>query len=422
MARRFPSARSLALDVSPLRRSVPFRALWLGQIVSLMGTQMRYVAVPYQIYQLTGSTVAVGMVGLAEVVPLIVFSIAGGTLVDSADRRRVMRIAQVGMMATSVGLALWSLQDEPGIAGIYALTALSSAINSLDRPAWTAMIPSLVGADKVSAATALRQVVFQVTQIVGPGLAGVLLSVVDLWVVYALDTATFVAALIALQWVPSSPPSGQRIEKPLEKMRAGLRFVLRAPVLMSIFVIDLVAMVFGMPRAVFPELAHETFGIGAAGLGLLYAAPSAGALIGALTTGWVHRIRRQGLAVLVAVSAWGLFITLAGLSLFSLVLTLTFLALAGAADVVSAVFRGTMLQHATPDELRGRVSAVNIMVVTGGPRLGDVEAGLAAGVVGAEGSVIVGGLACLAGTGVVAARFPSLKGYQSKLPADRVGT
>jgi MFS family permease len=179
----------------------------------------------------------------------------------------------------------------------------------------------------------------------------------------------------------------------------------------SIFVIDLIAMIFGMPRAVFPQLADETFGLGAAGLGLLYAAPSAGALLGALTTGWVKHVRRQGIAVVLAVAVWGAAIAAAGLSLFSLLLTLTFLAIAGAADVVSAVFRGTMLLEATPVNLRGRVQALNQMVVSGGPRIGDLEAGLVAGAIGAGPSVVVGGLACLVGTGVVATRVKQLRAY-----------
>src|SRR5680860_402699 len=185
----------------------------------------------------------------------------------------------------------------------------------------------------------------------------------------------------------------------LAAIREGLSYARRTPVLMSIFIIDLVAMIFGMPRAVFPALADGTFAVGPFGLGLLYAAPAAGALVGALTTGWVGRIRRQGIAVVVAVAVWGAAIALAGLSLFSLVLTLFFLAIAGAADVVSAVFRGTMLLEATPAKLRGRVNSLNQMVVAGGPRLGDVEAGLVAGAIGPGPSIVVGGAACLIGTG-----------------------
>jgi MFS family permease len=416
LSRRFGAARSLALDVSPLRDSPAYRALWIGQIVSFLGTHMRYVAIAYQVYQLTRSTVAVGLVGLAEVIPLIAFSIIGGAVADRADRRTVVVRAQVGSMAASAALALVALSNRPSLLLIYGITGIAAAISGIDRPARTAMIPQIVGPGKLPAAMALRQVVFQTTQIAGPALAGILLAIIDVAWIYAIDSATFIAALIVMKWVPSMPPEGES-SPPLESIREGLSFSFRTPLLLSILSIDLVAMIFGMPRAVFPELAEVTFDVGAAGLGFLYAASSAGALVGALTSGWVGRVQRQGIAVVAAVGVWGVAITLVGLSVWSFVLTLVLLAVAGAADVVSAVFRGTMLQQSTPDPLRGRVSAVNIMVVTGGPRLGDVEAGLVAGAVGAPASVVIGGVACLIGTAAIATAFPSLRGYRA--PAAR---
>ena len=417
MGRRLGSARSLALDISPLRESPAYRALWLGQIVSLIGTNMRYVAVPWHVFQLTGSTVAVGFIGLAEVVPLIVFSIIGGAVADRVNRRALIARMQIGLMASSLALAAVALVDRPPLILIYALTASASAFAAFDRPARSAMVPSLVAPGKLPAAMALRQVVFQVTQIIGPAIGGALIFAFSVAWVYTLDAVTFVAALVALRWVPSLPPAEITEASGMESVREGLRFSFRNPVILSSLVIDLVAMIFGMPRAVFPALAERTFDLGAAGLGLLYAAPAAGALLGALTTGWVGRVRRQGAAVLIAVTAWGAFITGAGLALFSLPLTLLLLALAGASDVISAVFRGTIVQEATPDALRGRVSAVNIMVVTGGPRIGDFEAGLVAGAFGAPASIVIGGAACLAGTAVVAAAFPSLRTYEVDLTA-----
>lgn len=401
---------NFALDVSPLRESVPYRALWVGQIVSLIGTQMRYVAVPWQVFQITDSVVAVGLIGLAEVVPLIVFSIVGGAVADRMDRRTVMLRSQVGLIVTSLALASVSFGDQPPVAWIYALTALASAINSFDRPARTAIVPNLVGPAKMPAALALRQIVFQTTQIAGPGLGGILIATFDVAWVYLIDAVTFVASIVALRWVPSSIPDAVLTDSRLIVIREGLAFAFRDPLILSVFAIDLIAMIFGMPRAVFPALAERTFHMGAEGVGLLFAAPSVGALVAALSAGWVGRVRRQGAAVLIAVAVWGTAITLAGVVLPSLPLTLLFLALAGGADVFSAVFRGTMLQVATPDRLRGRVSALNLMVVTGGPRLGDVEAGLVAGVIGAPASVVVGGLACLLGTGFMALTRP-LKSY-----------
>ena len=376
----------------------------------MLGANMRLVAVPWQVFQMTRSSVAVGVIGLVEVVPLILISVFGGVIADKVDRRKLIGAAQVGLTLTSAALALVALSDRPSLVWIYVLTALSSSLNAIDRPARNAMVPMLVSPGKVSAAMALRQVVFQITQIAGPAIGGLLIASVGVGTVYWIDSVTFLAALYALRWVPPCPPVGSENDPaPWAAVVEGLRFAFTNKLILSIFLIDLVAMIFGMPRAAFPALAESSFGMGAEGVGLLYAAPSMGALVAALASGWVGRVVRQGRAVLVAVTLWGAAITAVGLVLFSLPLTLFFLALAGAADVVSAIFRGTMLQEATPDRLRGRVSALNIMVVTGGPRLGDLEAGVVAGTVGAGPSVVIGGAACLLGTAAVAGAFPSLR-------------
>jgi MFS family permease len=409
--RRFSAA---LVDISPLRDSLPYRALWLGQMISLLGSNMRLVAVAWQVFELTNSTVAVGMVGLVEVVPLIAVSIIGGTFVDTGDRKRLIAICQVALMICSGLLAALSLTGTITVVWIYVLTGIASAFNAIDRPARSSLLPHMVPEGKLTAAMALRQVLFQTTTIIGPAIGGILVAAVSVGWVYLIDAVSFSAALFILRWIPRIPPGSQHEEGRWSAIKEGLSFATRTPVLLSIFVIDLVAMIFGMPRAVFPALAKETFHMGAEGVGILYAAPAVGALIGALTTGWVGAVRRQGLAVLLAVTAWGAAIALAGLSVFSLALTVLFLALAGAADVVSAVFRGTILLEKTPDALLGRVNALNIMVVTGGPRLGDVEAGLVAGVAGAPASVVIGGLACLLGTGAVAGLFPSLRKHTGK--------
>lgn len=408
MNRRFAAA---LVDISPLRESLPYRALWFGQMISLLGSNMRLVAVAWQVYELTNSTVAVGMVGLVEVVPLITVSIIGGTFIDTGDRKRLIATCQVALMICSGALAVLSLTGTITVLWIYVLTGIASAFNAIDRPARSSLLPHVIPEGKMSSAMALRQVLFQTTTIVGPAIGGILVGAISVGWVYLIDAVSFSAALFILRWIPPIPRGDQLAEGRWSAIKEGLSFATRTPVLLSIFVIDLVAMIFGMPRAVFPALAKNTFHMGAEGVGILYAAPAVGALIGALTTGWVGAVRRQGLAVLLAVTAWGAAIALAGLSLFSLALTVLFLALAGAADVVSAVFRGTILLEKTPPALLGRVNALNIMVVTGGPRLGDVEAGLVAGFAGAPASVVVGGVACLLGTGAVAGLFPSLRNY-----------
>jgi MFS family permease len=418
MNRRLTTLKALVIDVSPLRDSVSYRALWLGQVTSFIGTQMRFVAVPWQVFQLTHSTAMVGLIGLVELVPLVVFSMLGGAIADRADRKRLVVRLQASMMVTAVAFAGLSLDDEPPVAAILVLTAVASALSAMERPARTAMIPDLVGMDNLPAAMAVRQLAFQVTSIIGPALGGVLIAALDITWVYAIDALTFVAALTALRWVPSLPQKQQEDHSNWSAIREGLTFARRTPVLLSIFVIDLVAMIFGMPRAVFPALAEEVFGMGAGGAGLLYAAPSVGAFIGVLFTGWVPRVKRQGVAVLISVAIWGTAITLAGLSLVSLLLTVFFLAVAGAADVVSAVFRSTMLQEATPPTLRGRINAVNLLVVTGGPRLGDVEAGAVASITSPQASVVLGGVLCVVGTAALA--FSSaLRGQRAETKSSR---
>jgi MFS family permease len=379
---------------------------------------MRVVAVAFQVFAITGSPAAVGLVGLAEVVPLIIFSVLGGPLIDAVDRRRIMLVTQGLLVFDSIALAAITLAGRAGLWQIYALVALASALTAIDQPARNAMTPRLVRAEQIPAAMALRQVVFQTTQIAGPALGGVLIAALSgVGWLYVIDALTFLAALVALRWVP--PATTRPITSSDEPratpgaIRQGLAFAFRNPIILSIFAIDLVAMIFGMPRAVFPALADQTFDVSATGLGLLYAAPSAGALLGALSSGWVRRVQRRGLAVLAAVAAWGTAITLAGFALFSFPLTLFCLAVAGAADVFSAVFRGSMMLEETPDELLGRVNGLNLMVVAGGPRLGDVEAGLVAQLIGPGNSVVVGGIACLAGTLIVAVSSASLRRYRT---------
>ena len=376
---------------------------------------MRFVAVPWQVFQLTHSTVAVGVVGLVEVIPLIAMSILGGAFADSMDRKAVVARSNFGLLLTSLALGLLTFSGHASLTGVYVITALASALAAIDQPARNAMVPSLVAEEQLPAVMALRQIVFQVTMIVGPALGGLMIASFSLGWVYVIDAFTFISAALSLRWIPSLPPDKGEGRTGLQAIREGLRFSFRTPLLLSIFSIDLVAMIFGMPRAVFPYLAANVFHAGAAGAGLLYAAPAAGALLAAAATGWVGRISRQGVAVIVSVAAWGVAITLAGLSLWSLPLTMVFLAIAGGADVYSAVFRGTMLLEATPDQLRGRVSAVNIMVVTGGPRVGDLETGLVAGALGAGPAVVIGGLACLVGTAAIAWAIPALGAYRTRV-------
>jgi MFS family permease len=295
---------------------------------------------------------------------------------------------------------------------LYALSALGSGVASIDSPTRSAVLATLVGRPMFASANALWQLLFQVGQVAGPALAGLLLGQVGIASVYWIDAGTFAVSLLAVASLPALRPPGGGTRFGLRSIAEGLRYLKGRPVLQGTFVVDLNAMVLGMPRALFPALALVRFHGGAATVGLLYAAPGAGALVGALLTGWVVMVRKQGRAVLIAVAIWGAAIAAFGLVPW-LAAALVLLGLAGAADVVSAVFRGTILQLEAPESLRGRLSSVHTAVVTGGPRLGDFEAGAVAAVSTPQISVVSGGLGCLVGVGLVAWLMPRFSRYDT---------
>jgi MFS family permease len=415
-----PSAfvRRAVLDLTPIRTSREYRLLWLGELVSHTGRHITVVALPYQVYQLTRSPLAVGLIGLAQVLPLVGFSLLGGAMADRQDRRRLLIVSQLGLAATSLLLVAGAVARDPPVWTLYVIAAISSGFSAIDSPARSAAIPNLVGREELASAMALNQVVMQVSDVAGPALGGLIIARFGLVWAYGIDALTFAAAILALMAMRPMPPRREGPTAPvLESIREGFAYVKGRRVLQSTFLVDLNAMIFGMPQALFPVLAAETFHIGPAGLGLLYAAPGAGALLGALLTGWVRHVRHQGRAVLWSVTAWGLAIVAFGLSTSAFPLALGFLAIAGAADVISAIFRSTILQGTVPDSLRGRLSAIHIMVVVGGPRLGDVEAGLVAQLTSPLFSVISGGAACVVGVVILAAAVPKFARYHAGEPA-----
>jgi MFS family permease len=356
---------------------------------------------------LTHSSLAVGLVGLAQLGPLLVCSLVGGAVVDAVDRRTLMIWVQLARGALSAGLVVNALTPHPALWPLYVLTAVGAGLSAFDGPARMAAVPALVRRDLVPAAAALHQILTQVGSVAGPAAAGLIVARANFSTAYAIDVATFtVAGLLALS-LRRLPPGEGGTRAGAASVWEGLRFLRGRRALQGNFIIDLNAMVFGMPRALFPALGTGLFGGGPATVGLLYAAPGAGALVGALLAGWVGSVRRQGRAVLIAVAVWGLAITVFGLAAW-LPLALVLLGIAGAADVFSAVFRNTILQLTVPDGLRGRLSAIHIAVVTGGPRLGDAESGGVAAIAGPQFSVVSGGLACLAGVALIAWRIPEL--------------
>lgn len=413
------AVRSLAIDVTPLRESRDFRLMWVGQLFGQTGRQITAVALPFQVFVLTESPLAVGLIGLAQLVPLVACSLAAGPVTDRVDRRTLIMLVEVGLAAVTAMLLIGTVVGPPPLWYLYALTGLQAGLTGVSGPARSAAVPNLVPRSQLPAALALSQVMFNATMIVGPSVAGLILGGYGLSWAYGADLIAIIGSIAAITAIRPLPPVRDGDEGSAsgwEAFKEGFAFLRRRRVLISTFLIDLDAMIFGMPRALFPVLALTVFNVGPRGLGLLYAAPAAGALIGALTAGWVSRIRRQGLAVIWAVAVWGAAITAFGLSGRAFILALLFLAIAGAADVISAVFRGTILQLSVPDALRGRLSAVHIMVVTGGPRLGDLEAGAMASLVSPWFSVVSGGIACVVGVAVLAWLVPDLARYRTGDP------
>jgi MFS family permease len=354
-------------------------------------------------------------VSLAQLFPLIFGSLLGGSLVDAMDRRKILIVVEAIGAASSAGLAL-NADFGPALWPLFVFPALTAALSGIDSSARSAMMPGLVGMELLPASNAIFQSLFQMGTIVGPALAGLLLAGAGVHLIYWIDAVSYLAALSAVFLMSPQPPAlGVAAARPGWRSTVeGLRFIRRSQPVQGAYLIDVNAMVFGMPRALFPALAATAFGGGAATVGYLYAAPGVGALVGALTSGWVGRVRRQGLAVICAVLVWGASIALFGMAHW-LPLALVLLAVAGWADVLSAVFRNTIIQFAGPDGMRGRLMGVQMAVVAGGPRLGDLEAGGVATAFGNTVSVVSGGLACVAGALLVAWALPGFTRLRSVL-------
>ncbi|GAC1345683.1 MAG: MFS transporter [Candidatus Dormibacteria bacterium] len=404
--------RAVPVDTGALRESPAFRVLFVGQLISTVGRQVTTVAVPYQVYQLTHSAFAVGVLGLVQVVPLICVALVAGALADRVDRRRLLLVTQLLLGGCSLLLAVGAARGNPPLLALYVIVGLAAAVSAIDQPTRTAVVPNLVSAERLGGALSLNVALFTASMVAGPALGGLVLARFGLTAAYLIDVGTFSAALLAVALLPAQPPRGTTSESQLRAIARGLSFVRRQPAILGGFVMDLGAMIFGLPRAVFPVLAATVFRSGPTGLGLLYAATGAGALLASLATGWVGHVRSQGRIIVVAVAVWGLAITAFGL-VGSLPVALLLLAVAGAADGYSAVCRNTMMQTLTPDELRGRLSAVYFMVVVGGPFLGDLEAGSVASLFSPRVAVVSGGLLSLVALAGASLVFPQVLGYRA---------
>ncbi|MCU1594114.1 MAG: transporter [Frankiales bacterium] len=407
--------RRVTLDLAPMRSSRQFRNLLIGDAVSVIGTQVTAVAIPLQVYAQTRSAAAVGLVGLAGLVPLIVFGLYGGAVADAVDRRRLVLVTTSAQAVLSAVLLAQALAGLHWTWLLYLVVAIQAGLFALDSPARQAFVPRLVAKQMLPSANALRQVEFNVGMTGGPLLAGVIVAAFGFGAAYGLDAVSFAASLWAVASLPAMAPEGGGRKAGLASVIEGLRFLRTRQVLLLTFVVDIIAMVFGMPRTLFAPLSDHVFGGGEAAAGALYAAIPAGALVGALLGGWFGRIHKQGVAVTVAILAWGLCIIGFGAT-SDLWVALALLAGAGAADMVSAVFRTAIMQTAAPDEMRGRLGGVFIVVVAGGPRLGDGRSGAFAAWFGIQEAVVIGGILVIALTLLVVAIVPKFLAYDSRHP------
>ena len=408
--------RRFAIDVTPLRRSRDWRLLFAGQTVMALGEQIRVVAVPYLVFLITHSSFIVGLASLAQFVPTIFLSFAGGSLADRMERRKLLIWTQALLTLVAVLLAAVVLHGPPPLWVLFILVPAAAGIQSVENPARRAVLPYLVGREQVPNALALEQVTWSLASVLGPAVGGIMIARLGVGVALTVSAAALLFALLALFPVAPMPVASSDLpaKSGLASILEGVTFLKGRPAIMSTFLIDINAMVFGFPSALMPALATQVFRVGPAGLGLLYAAPGAGALLGALVTGWVNRVRRQGRAVVICVCIWGVALIAFGLLTRLFWLALVMLAIAGAADMFSAVFRSTILQLGVPDYLRGRLSAVHFLVVTSGPRLGDLEAGSVAALLGTQFSVVSGGIGSVVGAVVLALAIPAFWRYDGR--------
>jgi MFS family permease len=395
----------IRMDLRPLRHSRDFRWVFTSGLVTYLGSMVTMVALPFQVAQLTNSFVAVGLIGLAELVPIILFGLWGGAMADAVDRRRVVVLTEFASLALSVVLLVNALLPEPHLWVIYVVAMVFAAVDGLQRPSLEAIIPRVVAHDELAAAGALNSLRWQVGSIAGPALGGLLIAGLGVWSAYAFDAASFLISGIALWRLRTIPPSESAEPASLRRIGESMRYAWSRKDLLGTYAVDLMAMVFAFPYALFPFLADD---LGAPWvLGFLYAAGAVGGLLATLTSGWTSHVHHHGRAVLVAAICWGLAIAGVGLS-DSVPIVLLMLGLAGAADMISALFRMLIWNQTIPDDLRGRMAGVELLSYSIGPTLGQVRSTGVAALTSLRTSLVSGGLLCAAGGVLLAFALPTL--------------
>jgi MFS family permease len=404
----------MLLDISPLRRHRDFRLLFIGQFVSFFGSMLTYVAVPYQVYQLTGSSLVVGLLGTVQLVPLLLFGLWGGAYADALDRRRLLVGAEVLLTLISGGLAVNACLPHPSVAAIFVLTALMSAVNGFHRPTLEAMSPRMVDRDELPATAALSSLRGSLGAIAGPAIGGLCIARLGTSATYLVDVATFLFSLLALAGMAAMPPAPEAAKPGLRSILEGVDYARRRPELIGTYVVDIVAMIFAMPTALFPAMAQRWGGATAAGW--LYAAMPIGSLATTLFSGWTRRVRRRGAAVVVAAASWGVAVVALGHAP-SLAAAMACLACAGAADMVSGLFRMTIWNETIPTHLRGRLAGLEMISYMTGPLLGNARAGWMASLRSVRFSIITGGEICVAAVLLCIPLLPAFWRYRpSEVP------
>ena len=406
-----------ALDLTPLRRYPAYRRLWFGQGVSFIGTEIAEVALAYQMYQLTNSKLAVGLISLTHLVPLLTLTVIGGAIADAVDRRRLMQVQQLGMVAGSVGLAANAALADPHVWALYASQLVISSSFSIGVGAQRSMTPQLVDEANFLPASALNSVTSQLGAVAGPGVAGLLLKFVELKWIYLGDAVSYCGALVAVFLLPRLVAREDAERPSWQSIVAGFRYVRRQPVILGFFLVDSTAMIFGMPSALFAPVASDRFHDPAL-VGYLYMAPAAGALLVSLLSGPLRHVRRQGLGVILTAALWGVAIAAFGFA-HQFWLALLLLGLAGLGDQISAILRSVMLYSITPSAMLGRVSGIEFMQVAAAPSIGNLEAGALANATNLTVAIASGGILCVLGCGVVALLFPALVRYDAAKPVAR---
>ena len=380
-------------------------------MISYFGSMITYVALPFQIKELTNSYFAVGLMGAVELIPLIIFGLYGGVLADKVDRRKMILITEIALALMTFSLFINSQMANPSLVWIYLVAGTFAALDGLQRPSADAILPRLVGHEDLPAASALMSLRWQTGVITGPALAGILLATSGTGTAYLVDVATFIISILIILRVKSVKPLEKNLAPTISAMREGIKYATSRKDLLGTYLVDIAAMFFAIPNALFPFWADQLNATWS--LGLFYAAGTIGSLVVTLTSGWVKNYHFHGRAVFLAALGWGAAITLAGIS-NSLILILFFLALAGAADMVSGIFRSAIWNQSIPDELRGRLAGIELLSYSVGPLGGQMRAGTFAAVTNLKTSVISGGLLCIGFVTIAAAALPKFRKYDAR--------